>query len=203
MDDILAAAGALFGRQGVGPTTMSGIARAVGLRQSSLYYYFRRKEEVVAALVERANIIPLELISRLADEGGPIPVLLYRFVRGDVVALCELPFDINEIHRVAAQDRESFSTYWSERDLLGSWLAGLIRSGIDDGSLREVDAELTSLTIMANDEGVQNWYRVERSAEPAEIGRSVADLTVAGLLAARSRLETTRRRADRLDGVDA
>src|SRR5215207_7689442 len=58
-DEILAAASRLFGRQGVGGTTMARIAAESGLGPSSLYYYFGRKEEVVVALVARANVIPL------------------------------------------------------------------------------------------------------------------------------------------------
>ena len=42
-------------------TTMAQIASAAGLQQSSLYYYFRSKEEVLAALVAKANVVPLEL----------------------------------------------------------------------------------------------------------------------------------------------
>ena len=69
VDEILAAAGRLFGELGVGGTTMSRIAKDVGLRQSSLHYYFSRKEEIVATLVARADVLSLELIERISDEG--------------------------------------------------------------------------------------------------------------------------------------
>src|SRR3954471_4133911 len=105
-EEILAATARLIGELGVTATTMSRIAKEVGLRQSSLYYYFSRKEEVVATLVARANVLSLELIEGIAADDQTAPVQLYRFVRGDVVALCALPFDINEIHRVAARDPE-------------------------------------------------------------------------------------------------
>ena len=48
---------------------MSRIAAEVGPQQSSLYYYFRSKDEVVAALVARANVVPLELVDRIARRG--------------------------------------------------------------------------------------------------------------------------------------
>src|SRR5689334_14191117 len=114
-EDILAAAGRLFGQLGVGQTTMSRLATEVGLGQSSLYYYFRSRDEVVAALVGRANVIPLELIEGITSGPGSAPSKLHRFVRGDVEALCALPFDINEIHRLAVRERERFETYWRER----------------------------------------------------------------------------------------
>ena len=99
-DEILAAASRLIGELGVGGTPISRIASEVGLKQSSLYYYFRRKEEILAALVARANVVPLELVRTVAADGGSAGAQLHRFVQADVAALCSLPFDINDIHRI-------------------------------------------------------------------------------------------------------
>lgn len=188
-DDILSAAGKLFGELGVAATTMSRLATEVGLGQSSLYYYFRNREEVLAALVARANVVPLALADEVVAAPVSVPAKLHRFVRGDVEALCALPFDINEVHRAAARDRERFATYWDERTRLERRLAGLVRRGIADGDLRQVDSRLTASTIMANDEGVQNWFRLGGRHRPADVGHYLADLTVAGLLSGARTLE--------------
>ncbi|MFT3851934.1 MAG: TetR family transcriptional regulator [Ilumatobacteraceae bacterium] len=172
-----------IGQFGVEQTTMSRLAAHVGLKQSSLYYYFPNREAVIAALVARANVIPLALIGGIVADGGSAPACLYRFVRGDVEALCALPFDINEIHRVAMRDRERFAAYWSERSVLERRLASVVRRGCRDGELREVDPHLTALTIMANDEGVQNWYRLGSKRRPPAIGEALATTVVGGLLA--------------------
>jgi AcrR family transcriptional regulator len=172
-DEILAAASRLFGRYGVESTAMSRVAAEVGLQQSSLYYYFRRKEQLVALQVARA-------ISR---QGGPPPAQPWRFVRDDVVALCGLPFDINEVHRIAARDPEGFADYWKERAAMERLLSRIVRQGVEEGSLRPVDPRLTTLTLMANDEGVQNWYRRGSRWKPLAVGRHMADLAVGGLLA--------------------
>jgi TetR/AcrR family transcriptional regulator len=182
-DDILGAAARLFESMGVGGTTMAKIASESGLGQSSLYYYFRSKDDIVAELVARANVVPLELVDRLTKAEGSPAEKLFAFVRGDVEALCALPFDINEVHRIAARDRDRFATYWSERNRLSLRLAALIRQGIREGELREVDPALMALTIMSNDEGVQNWYRLGTSRRPAAIAEAVAEFTVAGLRA--------------------
>src|SRR4051812_5182444 len=65
-DEILRVAAALFGELGVAATTMSRIAAEAGLGQSSLYYYFRNRDEVVAALVARANVVSLDLVTAVA-----------------------------------------------------------------------------------------------------------------------------------------
>lgn len=194
-DEILAAASRLFGHQGVEGTTMSRVAAEVGLQQSSLYYYFRSKEQLVAELVARANVVPLQVARRIGAGGGPAPAQLYRFVCEDVEALCALPFDINEVHRIAGRDPEGFAGYWKERAAMERMLSRMVRRGVDDGALRPVDPRLTTLTLMANDEGVQNWYRRGSRWSAAAIGRSLADLSVGGLLVEPGQLDAVRRAA--------
>lgn len=182
-EEILGAASHLIATVGLAATTMSRLAAEVGLGQSSLYYYFRNRDEVLAALVARANVVSLDLVEAVVASDDPAPLQLYAFVAGDVEALCALPFDINEIHRLAARDRPRFATYWRERERLTRRLAGVIRAGVSAGELRPVHYRRTALTIMANDEGVQNWYRFASRRSAITIARELAELTVRGLVA--------------------
>jgi TetR/AcrR family transcriptional regulator len=202
-DDIVVAASSLFGSLGIESTTMSRIAEEAGLRQSSLYYYFRSKDEVVAAMVERANVVPLHLVSAVVHEGSSPATQLFRFIRGDVVALCALPFDINEVHRIAARDQTAFASYWTERRTLERRISSIIRAGIAASELRDVDARITALTIMSNDEAVQNWHRLVPGpiVSPRSAGTSLAELIVGGLLAKSARLRVVHAEADRLDAL--
>ncbi|MCU1500675.1 MAG: hypothetical protein JWM12_29 [Ilumatobacteraceae bacterium] len=162
---------------------MSRLAAEVGLKQSSLYYYFPNRDAVVAALVAQANVVPLALVDGIIADGGSAASNVYRFVRGDVEALCALPFDINEIHRVATRDRQRFAAYWKERRRLERRLGSMVDRGIVAGEFRDVDPRLIALTIMSNDEGVQNWFRLGTSRRPRAIGEALAALVVGGLLA--------------------
>jgi TetR/AcrR family transcriptional regulator len=200
-DEILGVASRLFGEAGISATSMARIAAEAGLAQSSLYYYFHNKEELLAAIVARANVVPLELVSRIEAEGGPAAVRLYRFVLGDVQALCRMPFDINEVHRFSARDRERFAQYWSERRTLRRRIAGIVRDGIEEKAMRPVDTAMAALTVMSNDEAVQNWYRIEPDRRRSSVAASVfvADLTVGGLLAPGVSLDEIRDEAGRFD----
>jgi len=51
--DILAAARALFERQGLKKTTMDDIASKIGKCKGALYYYFASKEEIFEAVVDQ------------------------------------------------------------------------------------------------------------------------------------------------------
>jgi TetR/AcrR family transcriptional regulator len=200
-DEILTSASALFGQRGVMNTTMAQIAAGAGLQQSSLYYYFRSKEEILAAIVAKANVVPLELVRQVRDQPLEPAVRLWRFVAGDVVALCALPFDINEVHRIAARDRQRFATYWKERRTLQAGLAAILRDGMADGSLRQVNARLVALTLMSNDEAVQNWFRHDTRPirDPEAIGTAIADLAVGGLLVRPADIDRVGRRGRTVD----
>jgi AcrR family transcriptional regulator len=208
-DEIVAVASRLFARQGIASTKMSHIADGAGLQQSSIYYYFRSKEEILREIVATVNRLPLAFLARVDAEGGSAGLRLFRLVRFDVRTLCELPYDINEIHRISGQEPETFAEYWAERQALNDGVERLVREGVDSGELLDVDPRLTALTLLADDEGVQNWYRPVgdrrlrgpdgRTYEPAEIAGFLASLALRGLLTQRRRLASIIARADQLD----
>lgn len=192
---IVAAASRLFARRGIAATTMAEIAEAAGLGASSLYYWFRSKQQILEVIVTDVNRLPLEFAERAALQGGSPAVRLWRFVQFDAETLCAFPFDINEIHRLAGEDEVTFTRYWQERQRLNDAVEHLVAEGTRSGDLLDVDPRLAALTLLANDEAVQNWYRpVEgirlagRSSDsggdysPAEIATFVADFSLRGLL---------------------
>jgi AcrR family transcriptional regulator len=191
---------------------MVEIARASGLRQSSLYYYFPNKEHVLESIVVEANRVPLALVEQVRREGGPAPVQLYRIIRADVAALSTLPYDLNEIHRLAGRDPTTFHRYWTERAQLVDAVTAVIQSGIDAGAIRELHPRLGALTVLSNDEATQNWLRVDGGdatrdgsggrrglGGPHAIGAFLAELVVRGLLVDPADLDDVRRAADALD----
>lgn len=199
----------LFAERGFAGTTMSQIAEAAGLRQPSVYYYFADKEAVLAEIVRDVNRVPLEQVRRIASEGGSKAAQLFRIVRADAKTLCAFPFDINEIHRLSALREERFAQYWEDRRELISSVEAIIRDGIDDGEFAAAEPRLAALTVLANDEGTQNWYRppTGRAAgaeppggyRPDEIGEFLASLTLRGLLADPLRVDAIREEADQLE----
>ena len=214
-EEIIAVASHLFARRGVAATRMSAIAQGAGLQQSSIYYWFRNKEEILGEIVATVNRVPLAFLARVDVEGGSPALRLFRLVRFDVVTLCAFPYDINEVHRISAQAPVAFSTYWAERQALNDGVERIVAQGVAEGELREVDARLAALTILANDEAVQNWYRPigdhrlrgrdgpAGDYRPEEIADFLARSCLGGILADRRRLPAIARRAAELDGGPA
>lgn len=164
-DEIIEVASRLFAEKGFAHTTMSEIAKAAGLRQSSLYYYFRRKEQILQATFT-VNRAPLDFIRRIGVEPGSPALKLYRLVRFDTVQLCRAPFDVNEIERLAVRQPDDFADFWADRQSLHDWVEQLVRQGCEDGQFVDTDATLTALGLLSYNEGVQNWFRAQESHRP-------------------------------------
>lgn len=181
----MATASDLFATHGIDGVTMAQIAEASGLQQSSIYYWFRSKAEILGSILDQVNRVPLEIVEAARRSEGPVAVRLHRLVVGDVLALSGFPFDINEIHRLATRDPDTFAGYWTERRRLDVEVEALVAEGVASGELRPVDARLAARTLLAADEATQHWFRTEaRGDYTAEvIARHVADVGVRGLLA--------------------
>lgn len=212
---ILQAAASLFAARGIAQVSMLEIAEKSGLGQSSLYYWYRRKELIVAELLQQVNRLPLAFAKQLEERGEGEDVQLFRLVKFDVQNVCAFPIEITEVHRFSRRDRAAFDTYWRERRKLTATLDRLIAHGIAAGCFRQVDSYLCALTIIAQDESVQNWYLREPRAKSRggptidpnalryraeEIAEFVATQTLAGLVAAEARLEAVTRAAARDPG---
>lgn len=210
--DVLAAAGKLFFAKGVGATSMAEIAAAAGLQPPSLYYWFRNKTAILGALVAEANRVPLGMVARVNEVGGPAGARLWTIICLDVEALSALPFDINEVHRMVDDGSPEAATYWAERQQLIREVEAIVAEGVASGEFRPVDPRLTALSVLASDEGSQNWHRPAGGAgtgpgdegaaaySPRQIGEHLADLTLRGLLSRPSGLASLRAQAQKIQG---
>jgi AcrR family transcriptional regulator len=216
-DEIIAVATRLFAEHGFAQTTMSEIARAAGLQQSSLYYWFRRKELILQATFA-VNRVPLEFIERIGAGSGSPGLKLYRLLRFDTHQLCISPCDINEVERLATRQPDVFADYWRDRQCLHDWVALLVRAGIDEGEFVEGDADLVALGLLSLDEGVQNRFRHQEhqhqggataarftgaTYDAVQVSDYVAASALRSILRDRAELEPIRQQAAAFDDVPA
>lgn len=212
-EEIIAAAVELFAEKGFAGTTMSEIAAAAGLQQSSLYYWFNRKELILHAAFD-VNRAPLDFLNRTAREPGSAGLRLHRLLRFDIEQLCSAPVDMNEVLRMAAAQPEVFSDLWTERQALHDGVEALVREGVDSGEFIEVDPTLTALNLLSADEGIPNWVRTQaehdesgsapfrhRGYDVAEAAASFASLALRGLLRRPEDLEVIERESNVLTGA--
>jgi TetR/AcrR family transcriptional regulator len=157
-DAIVSAATRLFSEHGYASVTMTQIARAAGLRQSSLYYWFSRKEEILQATLAVNRVALSYATEMLAGPGAP-QVRLFRLLCYDTLQLCRSPWDFNEIERLAEAQPDDFADFWHDYAQLHGLVVSLIEDGITCGAFRGCDAAQAATAALCLDEGLQKRFR--------------------------------------------
>jgi len=201
--EILQAASRLFAERGYAQTTMTQVAREVGLGQSSLYYWFRSKEDLLKALVS-ANRESLDVAERLAAGDASPAVRLYAVLHADVLQMCGGALDFYDLERAAGSQPDVFAEVLANYGRLRQALEDIVVAGVEAGELVAADARLAVLACLAQTEGVQHRFRVptpDETGRPAALAtaqdaaRLAATTAVRALLADPSALEEVQRLA--------
>jgi TetR/AcrR family transcriptional regulator len=213
--EILAVATRLFAENGYANTTMTGIAKACGLRQPSLYYWFRRKEHILGEVLA-LNRLSLAFVERIREEPGTPALRLYRLLQFDTHQLCLSPLDVSEVERMAEQQPEAFGSFWEDTAALHAHSSELVREGTAQGEFVECDPELVALNLCSASQGVQRRYRhahghtpggpsrFRHPQYPAErIAEELAAMSVRSLLRRPDDLAGIRAAAARFDDLTA
>ncbi|MGA2303648.1 MAG: TetR/AcrR family transcriptional regulator [Acidimicrobiales bacterium] len=113
--DILAAAAALFERDGYTSTSTRTIALAVGLRQASLFHYFARKEEILTDLLDQTVRSTLDFARRHSLGSLDADVALWLLTREDVANLCRGPHNLGALQLLPEVRSPQFAWFWRRR----------------------------------------------------------------------------------------
>ena len=154
--DILHAAEVLFESKGYAQTSMSAIARAVGIDQSTLYYWFSSKDDLLEAMLEKSNL-PM----RFADVSAPgvnVAAYLYALSYRDTYNLCTMPVDYFELEQAATRNRKRFEGYFAKYRQFAQAISFAIDRGCAQGELICADSEVGALSFLLVDEGVQHRF---------------------------------------------
>jgi TetR/AcrR family transcriptional regulator len=165
-DDIIVTAARLFAENGYANTTMTQIAKACGLRQSSLYYWFGQKEAILRELLALNRVTVDFIATRIAGTAESPAVRLLRLLVFDLNELCKAPVDITEIEALAELQPDGFREYWEDNAVLHRGMAALIAEGIDRGEFGPCDPELAALQICAAEVGIQHRFRFSAAHRP-------------------------------------
>ncbi len=154
--DILRAAEELFESRGYAQTSMSAIARAVGIDQSSLYYWFSSKDDLLEAMLEQSNL-SMRFVD-VAEPGVDVAAYLYALSYRDTYNLCTMPVDYFELEQAATRNRERFEGFFAKYRQFAQAINLAIEEGCTQGKLICDDSEVGALSFLLIDEGVQHRF---------------------------------------------
>jgi AcrR family transcriptional regulator len=151
-DEVLDAALALFIENGFAGTRVEDVAKRAGISKGAVYLYFPSKEALVEGLIRRA-VVPIAdtALAALVDyEGDPrivitvvLKMIAHRLHDPKILAMPKLIFrEIASFPALAAMYRTEVL------DRVIPVIETLIRRGMDQGYLRQVDPSLTIRSII-------------------------------------------------------
>lgn len=160
---ITEAASKLFREQGYAKTSLSEIARQIGLDQSSLYYWFPSKEAILEAIFDVNRAVPI--LKRVKDEVSDRVVQLYMLIAYDVIRKCELPFDFVEMESLVCEHPEKYEGLLEGYREYYQAFVDVITLGIEEGVFNECPPDEQAVTILSINEGLQHHYHANQRGE--------------------------------------
>ncbi|WP_019201466.1 TetR/AcrR family transcriptional regulator [Tsukamurella sp. 1534] len=179
---ILDAAADVFQRQGFNRTTIDDIADGIGATKGRVYYYFRSKFDIYLAVYERGMRLVREAVEPHASGPGS--------GRDRLTAMCEAHAENlmtnlsyhNSIHQgihrqttPALKERQAqqLSELNGIRDDYEVMFRHVVIEGVEDGSLRDEDPQLTARMLLSSLNSIDAWFRA-RPGQPADELRDLA-----------------------------
>ncbi|MES1990363.1 MAG: TetR/AcrR family transcriptional regulator [Pseudomonadota bacterium] len=163
--EVLRAAARTFNRLGFHIATLDDVAEELGVTKPALYYYAKSKDEILfdcgrMALDAMSGALDKSLVSELTGRER-----LVRFFRLYTEVICE---DFGRC-LVLTEPRDHIATSRRKsiagRRNLNHAVREMIRDGIKDGSLRQVDDRALSIALFDAFNGIGRWYNEKGASD--------------------------------------
>ena len=149
---ILKAAEECFARYGYDNTGVAEICKAAAVSKGALYHHFPSKQAIFVEMFEIWMDGFAGQMERLRDQADSVPDALLRMVKMTGLifqrAAGQLPLFIEFLTK-ASRDPDTWKATIAPYNFFRDFFADFIRRGIEEGSLRRVDPELTARIIVS------------------------------------------------------
>ncbi|MCP3936029.1 MAG: TetR/AcrR family transcriptional regulator [Actinomycetia bacterium] len=174
-------AAALFREKGFNGTSMSDLAKAVGITKSSLYHHFPSKQALLAEIVELTVNRVSPLVQQVADSDRPVDERLGNAVAIHTVAAIH---DQDAVACFTEEGRylspEFMAPHIVERDRYELIFRQMFEEGMTSGAFVPQDADLAVKAILGMCNSVVRWYRPGGTHTPEQIAEDFARFAVRG-----------------------
>jgi AcrR family transcriptional regulator len=182
-DDVLRRAINLFIRHGYDATSISDLAKDLGVSKSAIFHHFDGKESILAAALDEALDGLDQVVTDARDPGGDVDA--YHRLRGAVAAsvdilVTHLPA-VTLLLRVRGNS-PSEQAAMQRRRAIDVQLATLVREAVAEGRLRsDIDPDTISRLIFGMVNSVADWYQPDGAVDPATLAHVITTVLFDGL----------------------
>ncbi len=182
--EIYAVAARLFRERGYHATSMSEIARAVGLQKASLYHYVSGKEDFLFRTSQQGILALNQAVDEIVHAALPPDEKLKRAIAAHIQILCQnmdwLAVFLRDRRSLPAKQQDEIL---AEGKRYEKMIQQILQEGVDAGLFRPVDVVMTSYALLGATNWLHQWFRTDGRLSPEEIAEIFIDLFFEGLLA--------------------
>lgn len=179
----------LFNRQGYDGTSMSDLARELGLTKSAIYHHVDSREQLLAAALDEALDGLTDAIDAAVGAGPGISAAdrLRTAVEQSVRILVDHLPAVTLLLRVRGNSEVELAAL-ARRRVLDDKLASLVAAAAAEGAIRDdVPPDLISRLLFGMVNSVAEWYRPDGPVSAEELAASITAIAFEGLTAGRNR----------------
>ena len=173
---LLREAARAFSARGYHDTSLDDVAKMLGVTKPALYYYVKNKQEILFECHMLAQDLGEVALAQAKEEG--------KNGRERIVLVCRKYIELITgelgsfavLSEYSALDPKNRATIGSRRDGFQKAFSQLVKDGIEDGSIRDVDPRMTVFFFMGAINWMTQWFRPEGSLSGEDIARQFADL---------------------------
>jgi len=180
LDEVLRVAARLFSEQGYRQATLEDVAAALNVTRPALYHYARSKDELAAKCSDIAKAQLQEAIAdalRLKTGREQLAAFFRRYAE----IICD---DFGRlfvlVHRREYGPQLQAANRLLQREI-DQAIQAMVRTGIADGTLRDVDPADASRALFGAFNGVPLWLRPRMKRTPGRIADDFLVLLLSGL----------------------
>jgi TetR/AcrR family transcriptional regulator, cholesterol catabolism regulator len=178
----------LVAEKGYDGTNLGELARRIGISKGTIVHHFTSKDRMLAEshlrYIRRRLAEARALIAGLPSAPERVAALLHAFIlyqhedRAATIAF--------QRETVRFRENEVMAEAQHLRDEFFELLAGALRTGFDDGTLRTPrhgDARLTALAMLGSAHWAWTWYDPKGRGRPEDVAAAFIEVYLGGLLA--------------------
>lgn len=182
--EILRVFAILVARDGYGETSISSVARELGLSKGTVVHHFSSKSELLAevhmAYMRRRLEEAHEILATVDTSTGQLAAIVYALLRSHRDDREATTAFLREIVRFS--DGGPMEAVRAQRTVYTSLVEGIVRRGVEEGAFETADIRLSTLQIFGMCNYAWTWYRPDGPDSVEEIAKLFLHTVLSGLV---------------------
>lgn len=178
---VLRAAVGMFNAQGFHATSLDDVAASLGVSKPTIYHYLGNKDQVLFECVTRG----IEQLRAASDAAHATPGTGLERLRSFLRRYAEIIMDDFGRCVIRTSDEalsaESAAKFRALKREIDAAMRGLIEEAVQDGSMAEVDIQLTAFTLAGALNWPARWHKPDGRRSAEAIAAEMVDVLTRGL----------------------